>query len=235
MMICDRWQAKTALILSIGIVAATATPIAAQAQFSESLETDDRQSFLMAQNVFDSARVSVPSGTRIQVSYDETGDDGEDVERIILAPDETADITVTVAEPIRSDFGTVLVPVGSEIEGELRPLEGDTMGSQFYAETLRLPNGQEADIDAISSPVTRTETITEDTDRDFLKGAVIGAASAAVLAEILGSIDVLEVLGGAGLGALGILIFGGGEEEVDVVVVDPDTDLDVTLRSDLRI
>ena len=208
MMICDRWQAKTALMLSIGIVAATATPIAAQAQFSESLETDGRQSFLIAQNVFDSARVSVPSGTRIQVGYDETGDDGEEVERIILAPDETADITVTVEEPIRSDFGTVLVPAGSEIEGELRPLEGDTMGSQFYAETLRLPNGQVADIDA---------------------------ASAAVLAEILGSIDVLEVLGGAGLGALGILIFGGGEEEVDVVVVDPDTDLDLTLRSDLRI
>lgn len=236
MMTCDRWQAKTALLLALGMVTATATPIAAQTQLNTADEFHRPSSpLLMAQTLFDSAQVSIPAGTTIQVSYSETGDDGEEVEKIILAPDETVDITVTVDEPILSNFGTVIVPAGSEIDGELRPLPGDTIGSQFYAETLRLPNGQEKDIDAVSAPITRTETITEETDRDFVKGAIIGAAAAAVLAEILGSIDFLEVLGGAGLGALGILIFGGGDEEVEVVVVDPNTDLDVTLQSDLRI
>lgn len=235
MMTRNRWQAKTALLLACGMVTAIATPIAAQARVFESLSDESSSSVLMAQTLFDSAQVSIPSGTRIQVGYTETGDEGQSIERILLDPDETAEVTLTVDEPIRSNLGTVVVPAGSEIDGELRPLQGDTVGTRFYAETLRLPNGQVTDIDAISAPVTRTETITEDTDPDFIKGAVIGAAAAAVLAEVIGSIDILEVLGGGALGALGIWIFGGGEEETDVVVVEPDTDLDLTLQSELRI
>lgn len=235
MLIGDRWQAKTALLVALGMVTATATPIAAHTSVSGEHGGQAEGTRLMAQSLFESAQVSIPAGTRILVSYEEVNDDGEAVERIILAPDESADITVVVDQPIRSSLGTVLVPAGSEIEGELRPLEGDTMGTQFHAETLTFPNGETTEINAVSAPITRTETITEETDPDFLKGAVIGAAAAAVLAEILGSIDFLEVLGGAGLGALGIWIFGGGEEEVDVVVVDPATDLDVTLQSDLRL
>ncbi|MEM7773756.1 MAG: hypothetical protein AAF327_25030 [Cyanobacteria bacterium P01_A01_bin.37] len=235
MMTRNRWQAKTALLLACGMVTAIATPIAAQARVFESSSDESSSSVLMAQTLFDSAQVSIPSGTRIQVGYTETGDEGQSIERILLDPDETAEVTLTVDEPIRSNLGTVVVPAGSEIDGELRPLQGDTVGTRFYAETLRLPNGQVTDIDAISAPVTRTETITEDTDPDFIKGAVIGAAAAAVLAEVIGSIDILEVLGGGALGALGIWIFGGGEEETDVVVVEPDTDLDLTLQSELRI
>lgn len=247
MLICNRWQANAALFLASSMGAAIATPIAAQTIFPTSNFSSSNEYFpgvtvqpgrshpLLAQNLFDSARVAIPAGTRIQTVYNETGDNGEMVEKIILAPDERIDITVTLVEPIRSNFGTVLIPAGSEIDGELRPLNEDRMGTQFHAETLRLPNGQVTDIDGVSSPITRTETITEETNPDFVKGAVIGAAAAAVLAEILGSIDVLEVLGGAGLGALGIWIFGGGEKEVDVVVVDPRNDLDVILMSDLQI
>lgn len=235
MMTRNRWQAKTALLLTCGMVTAIATPIAAQARVFESLSDESSSSVLMAQTLFDSAQVSIPSGTRIQVGYTATGDEGQSIERILLDPDETAEVTLTIEEPIRSNLGTVVVPAGSEIDGELRPLQGDTVGTRFYAETLRLPDGQVTDIDAISAPVTRTETITEDTDPDFIKGAVIGAAAAAVLAEVIGSIDILEVLGGGALGALGIWIFGGGEEETDVVVVEPDTDLDLTLQSELRI
>jgi hypothetical protein len=229
------WQAKTALFLASGMVTAIATPIVAQAHSSDVFSASTHSERLIAQTLFDSAQVSIPAGTQLQVGYDETTDDGEPIERILLDPEETADITVTVTEPIRSNFGTVLIPAGSEIAGELRPLTGSTPGSQFFAETITLPNSGPIDIDAVSDPVTRTEVITEETDPDFIKGAVIGAAAAAVLAEIFGSIDILEVLGGGALGALGIWIFGGGEEETEVVVVDPNTDLDVTLRSDLQL
>ncbi|MEO1522484.1 MAG: hypothetical protein AAFU78_17130 [Cyanobacteria bacterium J06633_2] len=231
----NRWQSNTALLIACGMVTAIATPIAAQARSLESTDRVSQPSALIAQTLLDSAQITIPSGTRIQVGYDETNDDGDPIERILLDPEETADITLIVDQPIRSNFGTVLVPAGSEIEGELRPLQGDTPGSQFFAETIRLPNGETESLDAVSAPVTRTEIITEDTDPDFLKGAVIGAAAAAVLAEIIGSIDILEVLGGGALGALGIWLFGGGEEETEVVVVEPDTDLDLTLQSDLRL
>lgn len=234
MTMCDRWQARTALLMALGMVSVTAAPGVSMA-LTPTGEPMGDDSYRVAQTLFDSAQLSVPAGTTIQTTYDETGDDGEAVERIILSPDERAEITLTVAESVRSQLGTELIPAGSEIEGELRPIDGDTMGTQFYAETLVLPDGQRIPMDGVSQPVTTTETITEETDPDFIKGAVIGAAAAAVLAEILGSIDLLEVLGGAGLGALGILIFGGGEEEVEVVVVDPDVDLDVTLQSDLRL
>ncbi len=236
MLICNRWQAQAAFIMASSMVVAIATPIPAQAQFSMSSgHSMVRSQTLLSQTLFDSAQISIPAGTSIQTVYNETGDNGEPVEKIILSPDERVEITVTVTDPIRSNLETALIPAGSEIDGELRPLEDGRMGTQFYAETLRLPNGQVTEIDAVSSPITRTETLTEETDPDFVKGAVIGAAAAAVLAEIFGSIDILEVLGGAGLGALGILIFGGGEEEIDVVVVDPRNDLDVTLMSDLQI
>lgn len=244
MLIRSCWQAKAALFLASSMVMAIATPIAAQGSFSSPHGNHSRGRLvegqssqkLVSQSLFDTARVSLPAGTRIQTIYTETGENGEPAEKIVLSPDEEVEITVTVSNSIRSSTGTVLIPAGSEIDGELRPLEDDDrMGTQFYAETLRLPNGWVSDIDAASAPITRTETITEETSPDFLKGAVIGAAAAAVLAEILGSIDVLEVLGGAGLGALGIWIFGGGEKEVDVVVVDPRNDLDVILMSDLQI
>ncbi|MEB3211870.1 MAG: hypothetical protein VKL39_10975 [Leptolyngbyaceae bacterium] len=235
MMTRNHWQAKTALGLVVGMVTAIATPIAVQGRSLEWTNAERQSGRYIAQTLFDSAQIVIPEGTRIQVGYDDTNDEGEPIERILLDPDETAEVTLTVDQPIRSNRGTVLIPAGSEIEGELRPLEGDTPGTQFFAETLRLPNGETADLDAVSAPVTRTEVITEETDPDFIKGAVIGAAAAAVLAEIFGSINILEVLGGGALGALGIWIFGGGEEETEVVVVEPDNDLDLTLQSELRL
>ncbi|MEB3359286.1 MAG: hypothetical protein VKK04_21350 [Synechococcales bacterium] len=228
MFISQRWQASPALMLSLGMVAAAAAPIVAHAPAIAS-ET------LIAQSLFNDARVTIPEGTQIAVRYDEETEDGEVADKIIVAPGETVSVTLTVAESLRSSRGTVLLPEGSKVEGELRPLGDDQVGTRFYAEELILPNGNRYEIDATSAAVTETEIITEESDRDFLKGAVIGAAAAAVLAEILGSIDVLEVLGGAGLGALGILIFGGRDEEVEVVVVEPNTDLNLTVQSDFQL
>ncbi|MGB3495114.1 MAG: hypothetical protein WBA57_20465 [Elainellaceae cyanobacterium] len=236
MLMCDRWKSKTAGMIALGMVATTGLPLIAAVEAQASLPSSgDANATYLAQSLFDSARLTVPAGTQIQATYDEVGEDGEEVEKIILTPDETVEATLVVEETLYSTMGTVLLPAGSEVTGTFRPLTGETVGTQFYAETLETPDGREFDLDAVSRPVTRTEVITEETDRDFVKGAVIGGAAAAVLSEILGSIDLLEVLGGAGLGALGILIFGGNEEEVEVVVVDPNLDLDLTLQSDLQL
>ncbi|MBD2055596.1 hypothetical protein H6F88_06100 [Oculatella sp. FACHB-28] len=219
MLISKRWQSRTALFMALGMASVSALPtlLATPAVANEP--------YLVGQ-LFpsDTTRLVVPTGTVIPVRY-------EEAERIIVTPNETASVTLVVAQDVRSSAGTVLIPAGSEIEGELQPNGG---GTQFVSEEITLTSGQTLPIDATSEVITDTQVITEDTDPDFLRGAVIGAAAAAVLSEIFGSIDFGEVLAGAGLGALGSLLLGGGEEEVEVVVVEPETDLDLTLQSEFE-
>ena len=232
MKIANRWQAKPALLMTLGIVSAAIAPVLSQGVAIASSVPQRSQPYQVSQ-LFNNAQIVIPAGTTLQVDY-ENEDGDENIDKVILKPDEEAPLTLTLETDIKTASGTVLIPRGSEITGELRPLD-DEVGTQFVADEIILPNGNEYDLDAVSDPVTRTEVITEETDPDFIKGAVIGAAAAAVLAEILGSIDILEVLGGGALGALGILVFGGGSEEVEVVVVDPDRDLDLTLQEELRL
>lgn len=99
---------------------------------------------------------------------------------------------------------------------------------------IRRNRDQRFPIEATSQIITRTETINEKTSRDVLKGAAIGAAAGAVLSEIFGDIDLGEVLAGAGVGALASVLQGKKEKEVEVVVVDPQRDLDLTLEEDLE-
>lgn len=212
----NRFKSGTALFMTLGMTASTVMPFLLSAP-----ATAQPESFTIAQ-LFPQSRTVIPAGTIIPVRYDEA-------EKIILTPDESVDITLTVSQDLFSTSGTRLIPVGSLIEGQLVPADG---GSQFVAETIVFPTGVSRPIDALSNVVTDREVITEDTDPDLLKGAVIGAAAGAVLAEIFGSIDFLEVLGGAGLGVLASVLIGGGSEEVEVIVVEPETDLGLELQSD---
>ena len=179
---------------------------------------------LVAQRFPDSWRTSaIPAGTAIPVRYDKA-------EKIILKPDETVPVTLTVTADVLTARGTVLIPKGSQIEGELQPASG---GTQFVAKQVILAD-RKAPIDASSNVVTRTETITRRSNPRILEGAAIGGAAAAVLSEVLGKINVLEVLGGAGVGALGSVLVR-GHKKVDVVVLQPATDIDLRLRSDFAL
>jgi hypothetical protein len=218
MLISKRWQSRAALFMALGMASVATLPalLAAPAAANEP--------YLVGQLFPQNTRLVVPVGTVIPVRY-------EEAERIIVTPDETASVTLIVAQDVRSSAGTVLIPAGSEIKGELQPNGG---GTQFMSEEITLTSGQTLPIEATSEVITDTQVITEDTDPDILRGAVIGAAAAAVLSEIFGSIDLGEVLAGAGLGALGSLLLGGGEEEVEVVIIEPATDLDLTLQSEFE-
>ncbi|MEC4852810.1 MAG: hypothetical protein SAJ12_17665, partial [Jaaginema sp. PMC 1079.18] len=79
---------------------------------------------------------------------------------------------------------------------------------------------------------TRTETIDEGADTGtILQNAAIGAAAAALLSSIFGDGPGFgEILGGAGIGALGGLIF--GRKQVELISIDPDQDLDTVVRSE---
>ncbi|MGQ4650270.1 hypothetical protein [Lyngbya aestuarii] len=218
MLSSHRWQSRTALLVALGITSTLALPILSAGQVMAS-----SPHYTVGQAFPGSTRILIPAGTLIPVRYEEG-------EKIIVTPEETAPITVTVAQDIRSSAGTILIRAGSKIEGELRPAFG---GTQFVAQDLVLKNSDTPiPVDASSEVITDTEIINEKTNPDILRGAVIGGAAGAVIAEIFGGIDLGEVLAGAGAGVLAELLLR-GKEEVEVVVVNPETDLDLELQSDL--
>lgn len=171
----------------------------------------------------------VPSGTSIPVRY-------EDGKRILMSQDETIPLTLEVARDIRARNG-VVIPAGSQISGQLQPA---ARGARFVAKKLILDNGEEISINATSNVVTRTETIKKGANpKEILGGTVAGAGAAAVIAGLTGdrNINALEVIAGAAIGTIAgwalpeTGVIGGGSR--DLISIDTDRDLNLTLRSDL--
>ncbi len=166
---------------------------------------------------------TVPEGFIIPIEYEE--------EKILVTPEETVPVTLLVAANVRDSQRNTLIPYGSKIIGQIEPSE-DESGSLFIAQEIEYPDGTYQSIDAVSDIVTRRETIKKGANAgDVLKGAAIGGAAAAVLSEIFGDIGALEVLGGAGAGAIAGILLGGNEAEL--ISIDPNNDLDLTLQADL--
>ncbi len=214
MITSQKLRSTAAAILALGITLGTsaplvvATPAAAQ-RFSQ----------------FDSVRI--PSGSIIPVSYEK--------DKIVVTPDETAPLTLRVAQDIRTAQGRVLIPAGSEIVGQLEPVtRRNRKGTQFVARELIISRRQRYRIDGNSGIITRTERVQKGASGgSVVQGAALGAAAAAALGGITGdrAIATEEVLGGAGIGALaGVLL---GRRSVEVIVIRPEEDLSIRLRSDL--
>ncbi len=171
--------------------------------------------------------VTIPAGTRIPMRFEEG-------ERILISPQETLPITLKTGATIRDSNRNVLIPAGSEVNGEIRPVNG---GSQFIAREIII-NGQPYPFNATSPVVTRTETIHEGASvEEILGGTVAGAGAAAIIAGVTGDrrIDALEVLAGAAVGTLAgwglpeAGIIGGGE--ATVIAIEPNRDFVLTLQS----
>ncbi len=213
----QRWQSTTAALLALGMSATTAAPLLiaspalAQSRVSQSQRIDYR----------------LPAGTNIPVTY-------EKAEKIVLAPDETARITLTVQDDVVGRDGSILIPSGSRIEGQIEPYG---RGSRFVARNLILDRGQRRTINATSDVITQTEEVRRGgtNTTSILTGAAVGSAAAALISGISGDrrIRPLEVLAGTGAGAVGGLLLGRNRDSAKVVVIDPESDLDLTLRSDL--
>lgn len=205
------WRSGTALMMALGLSAIGIAPFVfgevAVAQF---------------QRQGDRSRIAIPKGTPISVRHPNT-------DKIIVAPDETLPVTLEVTRDITAPLGTVLIPRGSQVVGQLQPIDG---GSQFVGNQLILPSGTSLPLDVTSEVVTQTETIRPgNRSRGILKGALIGAVAASVLSEIFGDIQLLEVLLGAGIGgAAGAVL---DRQTAEVVVIYPERDLTLTLQSDL--
>ncbi len=203
------WQSGTAVLMMFGLLAGVAPPVLVAPP-------------AMAQLLPQSSQVRISAGSLIPVTYD-------DAERIVLKPEETMDVTLAVSQNVTSSMGTILIPKGSQIKGELRPVEG---GTQFVAQELVLKNGNRVAINATSAVLTRQEKLRRGASTgSILKGAAIGAAASAVISEIFGSIGLVKVLGGAGAGALGGFLL--GRKSTEVIVVEPQDLASLRLNSDL--
>ncbi len=139
-------------------------------------------------------RGQIPAGTTIPVNYTAA-------DNVVVAPNETVDLTLTVASDVRNSQGVVAIPAGSQVIGQLVPVNG---GSQFVARTV-VVNGRQYALSATST-VVQTKYNTRDPRLGRILGSVALGASAAALVDGLtgdrqiGNGNVL--LGGSVAGAV---------------------------------
>ena len=198
----------------------------------QALVSEGRASTISSQYVVAQKPVAtnyrIPAGTTIPVTYKE--------EKILLAKDESAEVILNVANNITTSNGTILIPSGSQVKGMLQPTAN---GTQFVAQQLILTNGTTVDLGATSNVVTTTETVTKGTNvKTLVRNAALGTAAAAAISAITGdkAIATEELLIGAGAGVLASLIPQFlGRNRVELITIEPNTDLDLTLSQDLLI
>lgn len=172
--------------------------------------------------------VTIPQGTVIPVKYDKA-------KKILVTKDETAPLTLTVSQNVVTDKGDVVIPAGSQVVGQLVPTKNKA-GSQFVAQKLVLTTGQEYQINAISNPITKTESVSKGSRiGTIVKDTALGAGAAAAVSAVTGNRDITagKVLSGAGIGGLFGLFF--GKKSVDLIAIDPNTDLQMTIGQNLQI
>ncbi|EKV02951.1 S-layer domain containing protein [Leptolyngbya sp. PCC 7375] len=173
---------------------------------------------------------SVAAGTTISVDH-------ADGDKIVILPDETLPLTLQVSEAVTNRQGQILIPRNSQIIGELRPATaGSQRGSQFVAQTLVLENGRRLDLQAQSRIITTTETIRRGASvGEIFAGAVLGSGASTAVASVTGDDEpqTWEVLTGTVAGAIGGLVL--GRERVEVISVNPDNDLMLTVSQTLAL
>ncbi|NET57339.1 MAG: S-layer homology domain-containing protein [Symploca sp. SIO2E6] len=197
----------------------------------QALVSQGQAPIITSQYIVDNAPVAteftIPAGTVFPVRYEK--------EKILLTEDETVPLTLTVDANITTPGNQLLIPAGSEIEGELVPVDG---GTQFVAQTLKI-GSKRIPINATSEVINTTETITKGINvGNLVKNAAIGTAAAAAIAAVTGdrAIATEELLIGGGAGVVVSLLQRFlGRDRVDLLVIEPDTDLDLVLNSDLEI
>lgn len=225
MVYLTRSRTGVAVLMTLGVASTAIAPLLVSAPVAATVPYSVAQLF-PSQPSYNNNNVVIPAGTLLPVRYDAA-------EKIVVAPTETVPLTLTLARNVRTSNGQLLIPAGSQINGRLQPV-GD--GSQFVADTLVLRNGSRLRLDAVSDVVTRTQEVQPGVNGDALiKGSAIGAGAATILSGVLGGrrITIGKILAGAGAGALGGLVF--GKKKAEVIVINPNSDLTLTLNSPLAL
>lgn len=131
-----------------------------------------------------------------------------------------------VEQDIIGNNGTVVIPVGSTIEGEFSPTNG---GSKFVARTLT-SRGATVALSAESDVIKDTKDPRETSIGAIATDVAIGAAGASILAAVTGdrAIATEEILAGAAAGAII-----GNTTAPNATVIDPKAAINLTTSRSL--
>lgn len=180
---------------------------------------------------FNANPLAVPAETLIPVALKQG-------QSFTVKKGENQALTLRTTSPLRQANGRIVVPAGSEIVGQFRPVANGS-GVRFVAQQLILRDGQFVPINAQSRELVGFEQRNRGASAsDVITGTLAGAGTATIIAGTTGDrrINALEVLGGAAAGALAgwglptAGIIGGGTEDVMTV---SGRDLTLMLQSPL--
>lgn len=147
-------------------------------------------------------------------------------ERIVLERSESLSLTLYVENDIRDRNNRyVVVPRDSRIEGRLRPKDG---GVRFEADDIILRSGRRYDLDAESDIIYPDRRL----DRTSGGDTRITEAARIILSSVLGRSN--DRFGDI-FSRSDRDIFDRSRARRNVVIVEPDRDLDLQLTSDLKI
>jgi hypothetical protein len=214
-----RWKTGTVALMAIMMSTSAVAPILL-------LSPANAQSRIAQNKTRD---ITISSGARIPTTYDK--------DKILVAKGETTKITLKVASNITDSQGNVLIPRDSKIKGKIQPSNRSSeQGAQFVAQEIEFPSGQKQTLNASSDIITRTEKVQRGAKTgDILKDAAYGAGAAALIALVTGNrkIEVGELLGGGGAGALASILLRKSNSEL--ISIDPQNDLTLRLTSPLTV
>lgn len=157
----------------------------------QALKTPQQASLISGQYIAGIEAGDLQTSTEIPVYYDVA-------KTVIVAPNETAPLTVKVAQDIKDQQGKTIIPKGSSIVGELQPQDD---GTQFMASEVII-DGKSYPLEAASESITRTVSARDPNLLALARNAVLGAGAAAGLSSLIGdgTIKAERVITGAALG-----------------------------------
>lgn len=97
--------------------------------------------------------------------------------QIVLQPNETVNLTTTVSTDVRNSQGVVAIPAGSQVTGQLVPVNG---GSQFVAQSVVI-NGQQYSLNASSKVIQTKKNVRDPNLALTLGGAALSTGVAAII------------------------------------------------------
>jgi hypothetical protein len=169
---------------------------------------------------FSAEATTLQAGTPVIVGYEG--------ERVYIAPNERRDFDFKLRQAVKNSQGRTLLPYGSVVSGRFEPAPG---GTRFFAKSIAI-NGRSYPLSAQSKVINDVKDPRETSTGALAGDAAIGALGGVVLGGLTGDrvIATEEVLAGAAAGAVV-----GNVTAPQVVILDANTDLQLTLDRDFQI
>jgi hypothetical protein len=169
---------------------------------------------------FNAEAVTLQAGTPVIVGYEG--------EKVYIAPNERRDFDFKLRQPVKNSQGKTLLPYGSVVSGRFEPAPG---GTRFLAKSIAI-NGRSYALSAQSKVINDVKDPRETGTGAIAGDAAIGALGGVILGGLTGDrvIATEEVLAGAATGAAV-----GNVTAPQVVVLDANTDLQLTLDRDFQV